>query len=162
MADQSGSARFQALFESALQNYQKLTGVTLAEHPLSVELQSCNAVEDITALLQGQARVFNNFQASDKIMKTIETTVSILTPLSDAASLADALGLVHQRMLMAYFTSLTVFCFRHCSHLQKQYRLVSVSYLMYVLFSNSYVEISLRHPNHPGGQRRVIEWWRTR
>jgi len=45
MADQSlaRSARFQVLFESALQAYKKRTGITLAEHPLTVELESCHS-----------------------------------------------------------------------------------------------------------------------
>jgi hypothetical protein len=94
MTDQSGSARFQALFESALQAYEKKTGITLAQHPLAVKLQSCRSVEDVTALLQGQAKAFSDFQANDRITKAIKTTISILTPLSDAASLADAVGLV--------------------------------------------------------------------
>jgi hypothetical protein len=94
MAEQSTSARFQELFGSALQAYEKKTGFTLAQHPLAVQIQSCHSVDDITALLQGQAMTFSDFQASDKIMKSIKTIVSILAPLSDAAFLVDAVGLV--------------------------------------------------------------------
>jgi hypothetical protein len=52
MAAQSGSARFQALFESALKDYEKKTGITLSKHPLAVQLQSCHSEHDITDLLQ--------------------------------------------------------------------------------------------------------------
>jgi hypothetical protein len=97
MADQSRSAHFQALFESALKAYERKTGITLAQHPLAVKLQSCHSVEDVTALLLGQAKAFSDFQANNRITKAIETTVSILTPLSDATSLADAVGLVRQK-----------------------------------------------------------------
>ena len=38
-------------------------------------------------------------------MKAIKTTVSILTPLSEAASLADAVGLVRQKAPIACSTS---------------------------------------------------------
>jgi hypothetical protein len=109
MADQSGSHRFQALFESALQAYGRKTGVTLAQHPLAVQLQSCHSVDDITTLLKERAQAFGNFRERDRMMKSIETTVSILTPLSDAAPLVDALGVVCQKALVACFTSLIIF-----------------------------------------------------
>ena len=53
MTDHSASHRFQALFESALQAYESKTGITLAQHPLAVDLQDCHSVDDITTLLQG-------------------------------------------------------------------------------------------------------------
>jgi hypothetical protein len=46
MADHSGSDPLS--FESALQAYQKKTGITLAQHPIAVNLQSCHSVEEIT------------------------------------------------------------------------------------------------------------------
>ncbi len=107
MADQSGPGRFQALFESALQTYERKTGITLAEHPLSVQLQSCHSVESITTALKSQVQAFSDFREHDRIMKSIKTTVSILTPLSSAASLADTFGLVCQNVLMACSTYLT-------------------------------------------------------
>jgi hypothetical protein len=140
MADLSGTARFQVLFENALQAYEEKTGLILAQHPLTAKLQSCVTAEDITTFLQGQAQAFDNFQVSDRITRLVKTTVSTLTALSEAASLADAVGLVCQKALMAWLTHLTGFS-RHYSHLQKQYRLLSLSYLMYVLrprFINGY------------------------
>jgi hypothetical protein len=136
MAHQSESARFQALFEPALHAYEKKTGVSLAQHPLAIKLQSCDTVEAITGLLQDQARVFGHFQGSDRIMKSLKTTISILSKLSSAASLA--FGLVRQKGLMPCLTSLS-FINRH-SHLPRRYRLVSLSYLTYVSFSSSYVD----------------------
>ena len=106
MADQSESPRFQVLFESALEAYQSKTGVTLAQHPLAVQLQSCHSVEDITVILQGRAQAFSGCRTSDKIMKSVKATVSILTPLSDAATLADAVGPVRHNVLMPCFTYL--------------------------------------------------------
>jgi len=58
MAHQSGSTRFQELFGSALRAYEKETGVTLANHRLAMELQRCDTIEEITALLQDQAKDF--------------------------------------------------------------------------------------------------------
>ena len=112
MSGPSGSAHFQARFESALQAYQTTTGITLVEHALAVQLQSCNTGESIATLVQGQAQVFSsfsNYRESDRIMKSIKNIVSILTPLSVAAPLPDAVGLVRQIAVVVRFTSLTFF-----------------------------------------------------
>ena len=138
MAHQSEPARFQALFESALQAYEKNAGVSLAQHPLAIKFQSCDTVEAITGLFQDQAQAFRHFQGSDKIIKSIKMIVSILSKISSAASLADAFGLVRQKGLLAYLTSLP-FIYRHSS-LRKRYKLFSLSYLTYVPFSSSYVD----------------------
>jgi hypothetical protein len=104
MTDQSGSPRFQTLFESAFQAYEKKTGVTLAQHPLAQQLQGCHSTQEIITILQGQVQAFDEFQR-DKIINSIKTTVSILTPLSAAASLPDAFGLVRPEALMMLFHS---------------------------------------------------------
>jgi len=96
------SAHFQALFDSALQAYKRKTGITLADHFLTAQLDTCSTVEDVTALLQRQAEAVSDLRARHRIINSIKTTVSILTPLH------VAVGLVRQNALMACFTSLTV------------------------------------------------------
>jgi hypothetical protein len=91
MANQSGSVSFQRVLESALLRYEKKTGITLSKHPLALQLQSCNSVEDFDKLLQDKAK---DVKQSERITKTMRTIVSILTPLSFLASLPDAVGLV--------------------------------------------------------------------
>ncbi len=126
--------RFQALFESALQAYEQQTSITLAEHPLALQLQSCDSVESIIALLLDQTRSFSNFRESDRIIKSIKATVSILNPLSVATSFVGTFGLVCQNECAdSHLHILDWFC-RH-SHPRKQYRPVSQSYLLYVPFS---------------------------
>jgi hypothetical protein len=88
--------RFQELFESALEAYEKNTGISLPRHPFAEQLQSCHTVEDITALVQDQASTFSEFRRKDRVMKPIKSTVSILTALSATASLSDVIGLVRQ------------------------------------------------------------------
>ena len=99
MTDQPGSARFQTLLESALQVCEKKAGVTLADlrDPLVIQLQRCHSIDHITTLLQDKARAIDDLQQRDRIFKSIEATVSILTPISAVASIADAAGLVRQR-----------------------------------------------------------------
>jgi hypothetical protein len=109
MAHQPESTRFQALFEPALQAYEMKTGVSLAQHPLAIKLQNCDSVEAIHGLLRDQAQAFGDLQGSDRIVKSIKKTVSILSKLSSAASLADAFDLVRLQELVTCFTPLTVF-----------------------------------------------------
>jgi hypothetical protein len=97
MSDHSGSARFQTLFESALQAYERKTGITLAQYPFAVDLQNCDSIDGITTLLQDRTQAFNDFRERDRMVKAIRTTVSILAPLSQAAAFADAVGLVRQK-----------------------------------------------------------------
>ena len=110
MTDHSGSARFQTLLESAVQAYERKAGVTLGdpENSLAMRLQRCHTVDDIATLIQGQAQSFNDFRQRDRVFKSIKTTVSILSPISSVSFTYDV-GLVRQKILMPYFTSLTVF-----------------------------------------------------
>lgn len=122
MAEHSAPARFQGLFDTALQVYEKRTGITWSDYPLAERLQRCHSVEEMTTLLRGQAQAFSDFRESDRLLKTIETTVSILTPLSSATSLADSVSLVCQKVLMACFTSLTVFTDPTREGIKRNYR----------------------------------------
>ena len=111
MTDQPGSVRFQALLDSALQEYEKRPGVTLAssEDSLAIQLQRCHSIDAITTLLQDKTQAFDDFRRRDRIFKSINATVSILTPISAFASAADGAGLVRQKVLKACLAFLTVF-----------------------------------------------------
>ena len=92
MSDPSQSSRFRALFEAALQDYQIQTGTTLVNHPLAEKLQNCNSVESVTAVLQEQARAFNEFLGDNgRITKSLKGIVSVLYTLSSSAA---SIGLV--------------------------------------------------------------------
>lgn len=93
MSDRPGSSRLQALFETALRNYQQETGITLAEHPLAKQLEDCYSVDSIITFLQTQAQAFVEFREGHRIPTSIKTTVSILNGLSAAV---DAVGLVRR------------------------------------------------------------------
>jgi len=114
--------------------YEKKAGVTLAEHPLAVQLQSCHSIESITAILQGKVQAFGEFRGIDRVMKSVRSTVSILTTLSTSASLGDYYGLVRQNLkaLVACSTALTIF--HSHFHLRPPFTLALVSYSLYVLF----------------------------
>ena len=94
MSDQLGSSRPEALFESALQDYEKQTGIRLARHPLAEQFRNCQSVDSVTTLLQEQARAFSEFRESDKIAKSLKSVVSALSRISAIAALGHAVGMV--------------------------------------------------------------------
>jgi hypothetical protein len=104
-SNRSGSAHFQG----CLQAYQQTTGVTLAEHPVVVQLLNCNSLESITTLLLCEARAFNGFRGFDRMTKAIEGSVSILFTLSATASIGDAIDSVCQKILTEHPTVLIDF-----------------------------------------------------
>lgn len=99
MSDQSRSSRFRALFGAALQDYQNQTGTALVNHPIAEKLQNCNTVESVTAVLQAQARAFNEFLGDNgRIAKSLNSIVSVLYTLSSSAA---SIGLVRREGLIA-------------------------------------------------------------
>jgi hypothetical protein len=106
MTDQSVSAHFQALLESALQAYEQKTGIKLAQYPLAVQIRNLQSDDDINTLLQCQAQVLDDIQASDRIIKSIKKTLSIVVPLSAEVTLA--VGLASPKALIPDFKSLTI------------------------------------------------------
>jgi hypothetical protein len=77
MADQSGSAHFQALFEAALLAYEKKPGVKLAKHPLAITTPELPLHRRRHYPSTGMAQAFNYFQGSDRTLTSIKTIVSI-------------------------------------------------------------------------------------
>ena len=97
MGDQPQSSHFQALFESALHDYQRQTGTALADHPLAERLQNCDSVVSVTAVLQEQAQVFGEFGEGDGrlgVMKPLRRIVSVLYMLSAGTALSEDIWLV--------------------------------------------------------------------
>ena len=82
MSDPSPSA-LQSLFDAALHNYEKQTGMKLIEDPLARQLENCNSVDSIIAILQEQARGFTQFRRhDDKVMKPLKRVVQVTHALS--------------------------------------------------------------------------------
>jgi hypothetical protein len=103
MRGEPGSSRFREHFESALRDIENTTNLTLAKHPFAEHLQNCHSVESIAAFLQDKAREFGDFEGRNKLMKSIENTVSILSTLSTTAALGDAVYLVCLKASMWVF-----------------------------------------------------------
>ena len=130
MSDQSGVSYFQVLFESALRDYERKTGITLANHPLAQQLQTCQSAESVTALLQEQARALSEFRESNKIMESLKNVVSVLSKISATAALGQDFGAVCPRPSIGSSTNLNPFSYSHCD-LRMRYTLASVYYSLY-------------------------------
>lgn len=80
--DMSVQSRLQVLFEATLQDYEKQTDIALAKHPLAEQLQNCDSVDSVTAVLDEQLRAFSEFREGHTIMKPLKHIVSILYKIS--------------------------------------------------------------------------------
>ena len=85
---------WQVLFEAALQDYEMQTGIVLANHPLAQQLQNCDSVDSVTAILRVQTQAFSEFRRRDKIFKPLKNAVSVQHKLSSTADLGQPIGLV--------------------------------------------------------------------
>jgi len=91
---QSQSSHFRELFEHALQDYESQTGTKLARHPLAEQLQSCDSVDSILAILQQQAQAFTDFRGSEgRITKSLKSVVSAIHALSSNTALSDVMSM---------------------------------------------------------------------
>ena len=108
MGDQSASSQLQVLFEVALQDYEKQTGIALVRHPLADKLQNCDSVESVTAVLREQIQAFSEFRDKDKVLKPLKKAVSFLCKLSATVNFGRDIGLVRTHALTGCSMSLTL------------------------------------------------------
>ena len=94
MSDQSGSAHFQVLFQASIKEYEKQTDITLAKHPLFEKFQHCDSIESVAALFQEQIFTWREFQGSERIIKSLNSVISVLC----AMPIIVNLGLVRPKM----------------------------------------------------------------
>ena len=91
----SRSSHFQTILDAALRDYERQTGTKLSEHPLAKQLETCDSVRSITAVLQKQAQGVSKFRGEDsKAMKSLKRGVHVLFSLSDSTLLGEGVGVV--------------------------------------------------------------------
>jgi hypothetical protein len=96
MGDTSGF-RLQLLFDSALQSYEKQTGMKLIDHPLARQLENCHSVDSIMDILRHRAQTLTEFRGDDgKVMRSLKRAVHVLHSLSTSTTLGEGIGLVRQ------------------------------------------------------------------
>ena len=72
-----------SILNAALSKYKEETGGGLLEHPLAKEMERCDSVSAITAILQGQAKEFKRFKDGHRLVKWISPTVDALSTFSE-------------------------------------------------------------------------------
>ena len=92
MSQSSSPSTFQALFNTALQNYKDKTGNSLVDHPFAKQLQECNSVESVSTILEEQARVFREFRDHGKLINSLRRLADILCCVTTV--LSEGIGLV--------------------------------------------------------------------
>ena len=92
----SSSSHPGSVLDVALTEYRKNTGKDLLSHPLAIELQRCDSIDGILAILQRQTNTFERRRDSNQgLMKWIGPSVHILCSFSEP--LGDGLGVVSLR-----------------------------------------------------------------
>jgi hypothetical protein len=92
-----GSSRathyFSAIFQVALNEYERVTGKPLRTHPLATHLDSCDSPQAVSSVLRAQVQAFSKFRKHEEpLMAWLEPTVHILSTFS--ATLGEGIGLV--------------------------------------------------------------------
>ena len=78
------SSDLNSILDAALSEYKKTTGGGLLDHPLAKEVKKCDTIGAISAILQGQARQFQQFKDGDqRLMKWIDPMVDTLSTFSE-------------------------------------------------------------------------------
>ena len=91
----SSSSNFQLIISSALKAYEKRTKKDLLAHPLAAQLQSCESLSAILAVLQQQVEGLDQTQCDDRWTKWLDPTVKVLFAFS--ATVGAGVGLVSPR-----------------------------------------------------------------
>jgi hypothetical protein len=94
----SNSSNFTKIFDTAVDEYKKLTKEDLRTHPFTTAFDICNTPDTILDVFRGQAQAFHGFREGDeKLMKWLDPTVHLLFTLS--ATLGEGVGLVSPSFL---------------------------------------------------------------
>jgi hypothetical protein len=97
MATLSRPSDLEFLFQSALEEYEKETGISLvdSEDTLVAELERCDSLDSITLALQEKAQAFCEFRRNKpKGMEFFKHAISALHKLLGLAALGKSIGFV--------------------------------------------------------------------
>jgi hypothetical protein len=97
MSQLSSSSSFQALFAAALYDYESRTGISLVNHPLAKQLEECDSLDSIIAILREQAKGFREVRDNGKLMKSVNCSVDVLYILSTSTALGEGVGIVRPK-----------------------------------------------------------------
>jgi hypothetical protein len=80
----SSSSNYQAIFDDALEGYNKKTGKDLTLDPLLRRLETCDSPDAILAMLQAQILLPDRPKSgSDKLLTWLKPTINVLNAFSE-------------------------------------------------------------------------------
>jgi len=93
----TSSSNFQSLFDAALSDYTKQTGINLATQPFAQDLQYCHSADDLLNVLQERAKQFQTYRDGNRkllnclkpIVQTLHTVSGVLAEASSPVSTTD-------------------------------------------------------------------------
>ena len=89
------SPELKALFETALEEFEKRSGTNLLQHQIIHKLVNCQSADSVIDVLQHEAQAFRDFPGDDEnLMIWLERTVNVLYTLSTSSILGEGIGLV--------------------------------------------------------------------
>ena len=74
--------QFKSFLDEALNEYKEKTGNDLLNNWLAKEIESCNTVEDVLGIVQGEANGFDKFRGGKTLMKWIGPSLRVLYKIS--------------------------------------------------------------------------------
>jgi hypothetical protein len=89
--------QFYDLFDAALKEYNRKTGIDIVTDPLTATLLDCDSSDEVIDILQEQAHAFSQYQNGDgavQLMRQLKPTVDILLGLSSSGVFGKGFGLV--------------------------------------------------------------------
>jgi hypothetical protein len=97
----STSSIFRAVFDAALSDYTKQTGIDLATCPFAQALQDCHSASAILDLLQEKANQFHAYRNGNrKLINCLKPVVQVLHTVS--AILAEGATLVSPQIIFHF------------------------------------------------------------
>jgi len=90
----ASSSNFQSLFDAALCDYTKQTGINLAAQPFAQDLQHCQSADDLLNVLQERAKQFRAYRDGNRkllnclkpIVQTLHTVSGVLAEASPVST----------------------------------------------------------------------------
>jgi hypothetical protein len=84
---------FTAIFDAATNEYGRLTGQHLDNHPFATQLETCRSPGAISNIFRTQAQALSKFrEGNERLMTWLDPTIHILFTFS--ATLGEGIGLV--------------------------------------------------------------------
>ena len=122
----SSSSNFQSIFDAALSEYTKQTGIDLAIHPSAQTLQNSTSADAILALLEDKAKQFQAYRDGNRklinclkpVVQVLHTVSGVLGEAATSVSLMNR-GILSDRILTVLFpgsipTYKSNLCWRRC------------------------------------------------